>query len=92
MAWRPYENLLEGELDNTVPGKVTGWLRFVAMDRKVTLDLAGDFHRDIRGAKIRLSNPNPSERATGGAYMEGSSPVQRGDDHSPQMQSHHQAS
>ena len=29
MAWRPYENLIDGELDNRVPGRVTGWLRFL---------------------------------------------------------------
>ena len=25
MAWRPYENLIDGELENTTPGKVSGW-------------------------------------------------------------------
>lgn len=78
MAWRPYENLIEGELDNTVPGKVTGWMRFVGMDEKVILDLTGDFYRDIRGAKLCLTNPDPAERnavgfspARSGTYMEG---------------------
>ena len=28
MAWRPYENLIDGELNNRTPGKVTGWMRF----------------------------------------------------------------
>jgi hypothetical protein len=28
MAWRPSEYLIDGELDNTTPGKVTGWMRF----------------------------------------------------------------
>ena len=55
MAWRPHEILIEGELDNTVPGKVTGWIRFVGMNEVVKLDLLGDFHRDIRGTKVRLS-------------------------------------
>jgi hypothetical protein len=31
MAWRPYENLIEGERDNRTPGKVTGWLSFVGL-------------------------------------------------------------
>ena len=86
MAFRPYENLIEGELDNTVPGKVTGWIRFLGMDEPVKIDLVGDFHRDIRGAKIRLHNPKPSDRNHSGAlgevrkgsYMEGFSPVQTG--------------
>src|SRR4029077_17994290 len=82
MAWRPYENLIDGELDNRSPGKVTGWLRFYRNGKTplpVALDLAGDFHEDIRGTVIRLSNPNPSDRNTdAGTYMEGFGPMQRG--------------
>jgi len=78
MAWRPDEQLVEGELDNTVPGKVTGWIRFVGMKEVVRLDLVGDFHRDIRGAKIRLSGcACDDEKAV--RYMEGFSPVQTGE-------------
>jgi hypothetical protein len=29
-------------------------MQFAGMKNKVTFDLTGDFHRDIRGAKIRL--------------------------------------
>ena len=87
MAWRPYENLIAGELDNTVPGKVTGWLRFLGMEEQVKLDLNGDFHRDIRGTRIRLRNLQPTDRnhtgATGearqGSYMRRFSPVQTGE-------------
>jgi hypothetical protein len=60
MAWRPTQHLLEGELDNTSPGKVTGWMRFAGMNNKVTFDLKGDFHRDIRGAGIRLCSSGAS--------------------------------
>jgi len=59
MAWRPKDNLIEGMLDNTTPGKVTGWLKFLGMQDLVRLDLAGDFHEDIRGKKIRLRNRSP---------------------------------
>jgi hypothetical protein len=76
MAWRPYENLIDGELDNTTPGHVSGWMRFVGVPERVLFDLAGDFHRDIRGAKIRLQNPRPRERAQD--YMQGFSTTQRG--------------
>jgi len=55
MAWRPIEYLIEGELDNTVPGKVTGWMRFAGLEKTIMFDLEGNFHRDIRGAKIHLS-------------------------------------
>lgn len=85
MAWRPYENLIDGELDNRTPGKVTGWMRFFRNGRKplrVSFDLEGDFHEDIRGNVIRLSNPQPSDRneplGRGGTFMEGFSPMQRG--------------
>lgn len=82
MAWRPYENLLDGELDNRTPGKVTGWMRFVRNGKpplRVTFDLEGDFHEDIRGTKIRLANPEPSDRNHGqGTYMEGFAREQHG--------------
>src|SRR5258708_28304531 len=45
MAWRPYENLINGELDNRIPGKVTGWIRFFRGAKRplqVRFDLAGD--------------------------------------------------
>jgi len=82
MAWRPYENLIDGELDNRTPGKVTGWIRFFRNEQpplRVTFDLEGDFHEDIRGTVIRLSNPNPSEAYPDkGTYMKGFSPMQTG--------------
>ena len=58
---------------------MTGWLVFVGMDRPVKLDLVGDFHRDIRGTKVRLRNPNPAERDGSEKYLEGFSAVQTGE-------------
>ena len=55
MAWRPTKYLQEGELDNTCPNKVTGWMKFVGLKNKVTFNLEGNFHRDIRGAKIHFT-------------------------------------
>jgi exonuclease III len=54
MAWRPTRCLEEGELDNSHPGKVTGWMKFAGKKEKVTFDMEGNFHRDIRGAKIHF--------------------------------------
>ena len=54
MAWRPTQYLIEGELDNTCPNKVTGWMTFAGMKDKVTFGLEGNFHRDIRGAMIHF--------------------------------------
>lgn len=52
MAWRPHRYLICGELDNTRREKVTGWMYFQGLPKRVTLDLEGDFHRDICGASI----------------------------------------
>ena len=85
MAWRPYENLIDGELDNRVPGKVMGWIRFLRRGQtplQVELDLKGDFHEDIQGKAIRISNPNPTDRhqllEREGSYVEGIRPTQCG--------------
>jgi len=86
VTFRPYENLIDGELDNTTSGKVTGWVRFYHKGKeplKVTLDLEGDFHEDIRGTKIRLTNPDPKDRNESfeleGSYMDGLSEKQAGE-------------
>jgi hypothetical protein len=80
MAWRPTDCLIEGELDNRVLGKVTGWMRFAGIKERIVFDLDGDFHRDIRGAKVRLrgdgesANQEESEK-----NMEGFAKVQTGE-------------
>jgi len=79
MAWRPTQYLLEGELDNTTPGKVTGWMRFAGLKKKVTFDLNGNFHRDIRGAKIRLKGDGEEPDARAAENMTHISPQQTGD-------------
>lgn len=71
MAWRPAKHLLEGELDNTVLGKVTGWMRFAGLKEKVTFNLEGDFHRDIRGAKIRFTGDGGKTDEDAERYMQG---------------------
>ena len=70
MAWRPTRYLLEGELDNITPGKVTGWMRFAGMKNKVTFDLKGEFHRDIRRAKIRFKGDGEDGDVEAASYMD----------------------
>ena len=70
MAWRPSDYVLDGELDNSAPGRVTGWMRFVGLKKKVTFDLVGDFHRDIRGAKIRFSGDGQGIAPVGTTFEE----------------------
>ena len=79
MAWRPIDYLVEGELDNTVLGKVTGWMAFAGLKEKVVFDLEGDFHRDIRGAKVRFHGDGHSADAElAMKYMGDFSMIQKG--------------
>ena len=80
MAWRPTEYLVQGELDNTTLGKVTGWMEFAGIKGKVTFDLKGNFHRDIRGAKIRFKGDAYEDRADvdPGDYFDGFAEHQTG--------------
>ena len=71
MAWRPSHYLIAGELDNTTPGKVTGWMRFAGLPGPVTFDLQGDFHRDLRGATIRLSGTGQAADPEAQRYLRG---------------------
>ncbi len=61
MAWRPHRYLILGELDNTERHRVTGWMQFQGLDDKVTFDLEGEFHRDIRGTTISLIGEFPDD-------------------------------
>jgi len=73
MAFRPTRFLIEGTLDNSVPNKVTGWMKFVVLKEKVTFDLEGNFHRDIRGAKIHFTGDayGDQQDIDPGGYFEG---------------------
>ena len=79
MAWRPTDYLIEGILDNSVQGKVTGWMKFAGLNENVVFNLEGNFHRDIRGAKVRLRGEGEianAQQAT--AYMQDFSFLQKG--------------
>jgi hypothetical protein len=78
MAWRPTSYLIEGVLDNSVPNKVTGWLKFAGMKEKVTFDLTGNFHRDIRGAKVHLRGDGRDDDPDASGFMKGFSARQVG--------------
>lgn len=79
MAWRPSEYLLEGELDNTQPDKVTGWMRFAGMKERIVFDLEGNFHRDIRGATIHFTGNGNEHDSKAVSYMDGMSTEQTGE-------------
>lgn len=71
MTWRPSTYLLAGELDNTTPGKVTGWMRFAGLPEQVTIDLEGDFEPDIRGRRIGLKGGYPGKEGAAIEFMKG---------------------
>ena len=85
--WRPSYNLIEGELDNLVQGRVTGYLLFCRNEKtplRVTLDLEGDFMDDIAGYRIALQNLQGAREPYGDdyprrpSYLEGFDRKQRG--------------
>ena len=78
MAWRPNDYFVEGVLDNTEPGKVTGWMKFIGKDERVVFELVGNFHRDIRGAKVRLIGNPDSNQEQANQYMQGFAQKQTG--------------
>ena len=78
MAWRPTRFLIEGILDNTRQNKVTGWMKFTGMKEKVSFDLDGDFHRDIRGARIHIRADAVNYSREAQEYMKGFCPCQIG--------------
>ncbi len=79
MAWRPNDQFISGELDNSEHGRIIGWMKFAGMKEEVAFDLEGDFHRDIRGAKIRLKGDGQSQdQAKAAKYMEGFCILQTG--------------
>jgi hypothetical protein len=51
---------------------------FAGLPSKVTVDLSGDFHRDIRGAKIHFTGDGKSDDSEAQTYMEGFSTMQAG--------------
>ena len=79
MAWRPTHYLIEGELNNTVLGKITGWMKFAGIKEKIIFDLKGDFHRDIRGTKVYFTGDADENEPGAKEYMDGFSTKQRGD-------------
>jgi hypothetical protein len=51
--------IISGHLSNEVPGLVTGVLRLAGQREPLTLELQGNFLRDIAGCRVDLSNPIP---------------------------------
>jgi hypothetical protein len=59
MAWRISDLVVDGELDNTVKGCVSGWLRLVGRDEPVRLELSGNCRPDLAGWRFRIVRLEP---------------------------------
>ncbi len=66
MAWRIDEQVIRGEIDSRVRGRVTGRVWLVGRATPVVLDLRGDPWRDLAGFLLCFSNPNPVEGVIAG--------------------------
>lgn len=65
------DSLLEGELDNTIPGRITGWANFRGIDSSdiadpvrplIMFDLTGDLPSEIKGTKICFARRQYSDQ------------------------------
>lgn len=59
MAWRISDAVVDGELDNTVRERVTGWIRLAGRAEPIVLDLSGDCHTDLAGWRFRIVRVDP---------------------------------
>jgi hypothetical protein len=59
MAWRINENVIRGEIDNRVRGRVTGRIWFAGRDAPVEFELAGNAWRDLAGRQLEFVNLAP---------------------------------
>lgn len=70
MAFRPNNNLVEGVLTNTSPGRVVGWVELYREGKPplhCTINLDGDFHDCIRGRTLHFWNDDPSDMGVDGS-------------------------
>lgn len=75
MAWRFDKCIINGEIDNTVHGRVTGKLWLLGREEPMILDLVGDAWPDLAGCKLTFVNPNPVPQPQ---YDDGLSMLQTG--------------
>lgn len=59
MAWRIDEQVIRGEIDNRMRGRVKGRIWFVGRGEPVELKLEGNCWRDLAGRRLEFTNPEP---------------------------------
>ncbi|MFM2168617.1 MAG: hypothetical protein RIS79_2988 [Verrucomicrobiota bacterium] len=66
MAFRLDQAIVRGELDNTQQGRVRVRIWLEGRKEPLTLDLEGDAWRDVAGARITFTNPEPRRQKNQG--------------------------
>jgi len=59
MAWRIQHNVVRGEIDNQLRGRVEGKIWLAGLKDPLVLRLTGDCHIDLAGCRLEFSNPKP---------------------------------
>jgi hypothetical protein len=57
MVWRIDENVVRGEIDNRIRGRVDGKIWLADRNDPLVLQLTGNCHKDLAGCRITFSNP-----------------------------------
>ncbi len=70
MAWRIDEQVVRGEIDCRVRGRVSGRIWLAGRGEPLALELAGNPWRDLAGRVLRFTNPQPKEGGIEGLASE----------------------
>jgi hypothetical protein len=63
VAWRIYNSILKGEIDNRERGRVRGSIWLAGRAKPITLDLSGNCLRDLAGCVVYFRNPSATTTA-----------------------------
>lgn len=66
MAFRLDQAIVRGELDNTEQGHLRGRIWLEGREQPLMVDLEGDAWRDVAGARITFTNPEPRRQKNQG--------------------------
>lgn len=61
MAWRLDQHVIKGEIQNLIPGSVSGLIWLKGLNQPMELKLKGNCYRDLAGVKLVFENPEPIE-------------------------------
>ncbi len=70
MAWRIDQQVIRGEIDNRMKGRVTGRIWLLGREEPLELDLAGNAYPDLQGNTLRFTNPHPKAEGPTGLMTE----------------------